>query len=55
MLKLFFLLIDRDPCHMNPCSHQGVCIPEGQEYRCECGTGWSGKGCDCKCFLLIYM
>ena len=33
-----------DGCPSN-CSTHGVCVKEGNEYRCSCNTGWKGDRC----------
>lgn len=48
-----FNTTDRDPCHNNPCLHDGVCIADGENYRCECSRGWAGQSCEGKHILAL--
>lgn len=36
------------PCwlRMPPCMYRGKCIPDGDDYTCECPEGYSGKDCE---------
>lgn len=44
---LFSMLLDvSNPCHSNPCGHDGVCESSEQNYRCICAGDYIGKTCD---------
>ncbi|XP_048343188.1 neurogenic locus notch homolog protein 4-like [Sphaerodactylus townsendi] len=40
-----------DPCLPSPCQHGGSCQAfSGNQYRCQCTTGWTGKKCQLRDF-----
>ncbi len=33
-------------CTLNPCAHEGICMPKGQmTYECKCVGPWRGINC----------
>lgn len=46
---IYFSLLDAyNPCHSNPCGHDGTCESLGQAYRCKCAGDYIGETCDGK-------
>ncbi|XP_077370105.1 coagulation factor VIIi [Festucalex cinctus] len=35
----------RDPCRVNPCLNNGVCVPIGTGFQCQCAEGFEGRFC----------
>ncbi|KAG7215628.1 hypothetical protein INR49_021983 [Caranx melampygus] len=35
----------RDPCLVNPCQNNGICIYVGTSYECQCPDGFEGRYC----------
>ena len=38
--------IDWTPCDTKPCQNGGVCVPNVDDYSCQCMVGYFGKNCD---------
>ncbi|XP_066269367.1 IgGFc-binding protein-like [Branchiostoma lanceolatum] len=39
-----------DPCAGDPCKNGGLCVVDGNHFRCDCQPGWEGPSClDGKC------
>lgn len=34
------------PCTLNPCQNNGICIPNGYSFICNCQAGFSGDFCE---------
>ncbi|KAI3385913.1 hypothetical protein SNEBB_005782 [Seison nebaliae] len=41
-----------DACRTFPCLNKGVCIPNGNEFRCECPAGYTGSRCELTAFTI---
>ncbi|XP_051913439.1 coagulation factor VII-like [Hippocampus zosterae] len=35
----------RDPCRINPCLNNGVCVTVGSGFQCQCSEGFEGRFC----------
>lgn len=35
-----------DACLSNPCRSGAKCVPQGNDYKCDCPSGFQGKNCD---------
>ncbi|XP_061745374.1 coagulation factor VIIi [Nerophis ophidion] len=35
----------RDPCKINPCRNNGVCVHQGATFQCQCPEGFEGRFC----------
>ncbi|XP_068506011.1 coagulation factor X [Syngnathus scovelli] len=46
MTRQFWDTYDRrDPCKVNPCLNNGVCVDAGTGFRCQCAEGFEGRFC----------
>ena len=37
---------ESEPCDNEPCFNGGICIPNGDDYRCRCKPGFEGFHCE---------
>ena len=44
------------PCPLddNPCSNDGLCIPQLNEYECKCTPRFIGKHCDKSKWIMLF-
>ena len=49
----YFVDLDIDECHANPCHDNATCADNEGSYTCECNEGYSGDGWNCTGQLLL--
>ncbi len=35
-----------NPCEKIPCKNGGTCIPNGDNFKCQCKVGYEGNTCE---------
>jgi len=44
--SLLSTIIGTDPCRINPCQNNGICMTSGSSFFCTCLAGFSGQRCE---------
>ena len=45
------MLILSGPCDVNPCQNDGTCTPDGEDFTCQCQSGFTGDMCENGTFM----